>query len=63
MGSRNLSDEAAHERRDDRAHRSWKTTLTAAITKYCDMLGQGSYRSFDSIDNAPEEKARGSRST
>jgi elongation factor Tu len=36
-----------------------KTTLTAAITKYCQMLGQGEYRSFDSIDNAPEEKARG----
>src|SRR5512139_3145924 len=36
-----------------------KTTLTAAITKYCEFLGQASYRSFDSIDNAPEEKARG----
>ncbi len=36
-----------------------KTTLTAAITKYCAFLGQGDYRSFDSIDNAPEEKARG----
>jgi elongation factor Tu len=36
-----------------------KTTLTAAITKYCAMLGYGEYRSFDSIDNAPEEKERG----
>ena len=36
-----------------------KTTLTAAITKYCAMLGKGEYRPFDSIDNAPEEKARG----
>jgi elongation factor Tu len=36
-----------------------KTTLTAAITKYCSMLGFGEYRAFDTIDNAPEEKARG----
>src|SRR3972149_1257176 len=36
-----------------------KTTLTAAITKYCEFLGQAQYRSFDSIDNAPEEKERG----
>jgi len=36
-----------------------KTTLTAAITKYCSFYKQAEYRSFDSIDNAPEEKARG----
>jgi len=36
-----------------------KTTLTAAITKYCSFFGFGNYRPFDSIDNAPEEKARG----
>jgi len=36
-----------------------KTTLTAAITKYCAMRGQGEFRSFDSIDNAPEERERG----
>jgi elongation factor Tu len=36
-----------------------KTTLTAAITKYCAFSGFGEYRPFDSIDNAPEEKARG----
>jgi elongation factor Tu len=36
-----------------------KTTLTAAITKYCQMLGYGEFRAFDSIDNAPEEKERG----
>jgi elongation factor Tu len=36
-----------------------KTTLTAAITKYCQMLGGAEYRAFDTIDNAPEEKQRG----
>ena len=36
-----------------------KTTLTAAITKYCSFLGQAEYRSFYTIDNAPEEKERG----
>jgi len=36
-----------------------KTTLTAAITKYCQFLGKAEYRAYDSIDNAPEEKARG----
>jgi elongation factor Tu len=38
-----------------------KTTLTAAITKVLhDHFGDGTeVRSFDSIDNAPEEKARG----
>jgi elongation factor Tu len=38
-----------------------KTTLTAAITKVLhDTYGDGTaVRSFDSIDNAPEEKARG----
>jgi elongation factor Tu len=36
-----------------------KTTLTSAITKVLAMSGGATYRSFDSIDNAPEEKARG----
>jgi elongation factor Tu len=36
-----------------------KTTLTAAITKVLAMKGQANFRPFDSIDNAPEEKARG----
>jgi elongation factor Tu len=36
-----------------------KTTLTAAITKVLSFRGEAVYRSFDSIDNAPEEKARG----
>jgi len=36
-----------------------KTTLTAAITKVLGMKGWADYRPFDSIDNAPEEKARG----
>jgi elongation factor Tu len=36
-----------------------KTTLTAAITKVLGMKGWADFRPFDSIDNAPEEKARG----
>jgi elongation factor Tu len=36
-----------------------KTTLTAAITLILSEKGLSEYRSFDSIDNAPEEKARG----
>jgi elongation factor Tu len=36
-----------------------KTTLTAAITKYLSLKGKANFRAFDSIDNAPEEKARG----
>jgi elongation factor Tu len=36
-----------------------KTTLTAAITKYCQFFGKAQFRAYDSIDNAPEEKARG----
>ncbi len=36
-----------------------KTTLTAAITKWCSFQGMADYRPFDSIDNAPEEKERG----
>jgi len=37
-----------------------KTTLTAAITKVLQKHDPSvSFRSFDSIDNAPEEKARG----
>ncbi len=36
-----------------------KTTLTAAITKTLSLKGWADFRAFDSIDNAPEEKARG----
>ena len=36
-----------------------KTTLTAAITKVLGMKGYADFRAFDTIDNAPEEKARG----
>ena len=36
-----------------------KTTLTAAITRTLASSGQASFRAFDTIDNAPEEKARG----
>jgi len=36
-----------------------KTTLTSAITQVLAKNGLADYRPFDSIDNAPEEKARG----
>ncbi|HRA32747.1 MAG: elongation factor Tu [Thermomicrobiales bacterium] len=36
-----------------------KTTLTAAITKTLAIKGEAAFRSFDSIDNAPEERERG----
>ncbi|PKP03065.1 MAG: elongation factor Tu [Bacteroidetes bacterium HGW-Bacteroidetes-6] len=36
-----------------------KTTLTAAITLNLAEMGLSEFRSFDSIDNAPEEKERG----
>ena len=36
-----------------------KTTLTAAITLYLSKKGAAEFMSFDSIDNAPEEKERG----
>jgi elongation factor Tu len=36
-----------------------KTTLTASITTVLAAAGLAEKRSFDSIDNAPEEKARG----
>ncbi|QKG79533.1 elongation factor Tu [Tenuifilum thalassicum] len=36
-----------------------KTTLTAAITKVLAEQGLSEFHSFDSIDNAPEEKERG----
>src|SRR5205807_7283321 len=36
-----------------------KTTLTAAITKTLATRGMASFRAYDSIDKAPEEKARG----
>ena len=36
-----------------------KTTLTAAITKVAALAGDGEFRAFDTIDNAPEEKERG----
>ena len=36
-----------------------KTTLTAAITMVLAKKGLSQIRTFDSIDNAPEEKARG----
>jgi elongation factor Tu len=36
-----------------------KTTLTAAITMVLALKGYAQVRAYDSIDNAPEEKARG----
>lgn len=36
-----------------------KTTLTAAITAGLAKKGNAQFRGYDSIDNAPEEKARG----
>jgi len=36
-----------------------KTTLTAAITKVSQFMGKAQFRSYASIDNAPEEKERG----
>jgi len=36
-----------------------KTTLTAAITKHLADKGKAEYRSFETIDNAPEERQRG----
>src|SRR6187401_3086931 len=36
-----------------------KTSLTAAISKYLALKGSAEYRSFDTIDNAPEERERG----
>lgn len=36
-----------------------KTTLTAAITKVLAAEGLAEKRDYDSIDNAPEERARG----
>jgi elongation factor Tu len=36
-----------------------KTTLTAAMTKVLSLKSLAEFRAFDTIDNAPEEKARG----
>ena len=36
-----------------------KTTLTAAITKVLSEKGLAEKKDYDSIDSAPEEKARG----
>ena len=36
-----------------------KTTLTAAITKVLSKRGLADYTTFDQIDKAPEERARG----
>ena len=36
-----------------------KTSLTAAVTKVLGLKQMAEFRAFDTIDNAPEEKARG----
>lgn len=38
-----------------------KTTLTAAITKVLQKKGYADFVSYDQIDKAPEEKARGDK--
>ena len=40
-----------------------KTTLTSAITKVLASKGLAQAKSYEEIDNAPEERERGSRST
>ena len=35
-----------------------KTTTTAAITKYLNLLGKAQYEAYDQIDGAPEERKR-----
>ena len=40
-----------------------KTTLTAAITKYLNLMGQAEFESYDQIDKAPEERKEVSQST
>ena len=36
-----------------------KTTLTAAITKFCAEKGRAQFKDYGQIDNAPEERERG----
>ena len=36
-----------------------KTTLTAAITKFCSLSNRAEFKAYDQIDGAPEERARG----
>lgn len=36
-----------------------KTSLTAAITKVAALAGRATYKAYDQIDGAPEERARG----
>ncbi|KAF1743131.1 hypothetical protein MXB_4492 [Myxobolus squamalis] len=36
-----------------------KTTLTAAITKILSLKGMAKFRTYETIDNAPEERTRG----
>ena len=51
--------EAAHERRDDGTHRPREDDADGSDHEVLRLQGFGEYRAFDSIDNAPEEKARG----
>jgi elongation factor Tu len=71
--SRRLRDKKDHNKMADKFDRSkthvnvgtighvdhGKTTLTAAITTVLAKTGHAKARAYDSIDNAPEEKARG----
>lgn len=65
---RNFATKPAEERKDEKPNCNvgtighvdhGKTTLTAAITKVLEKSGQASFMSYDQIDKAPEEKARG----
>jgi elongation factor Tu len=63
VGSEKREDEMAKQKFDrSKPHVNvdhGKTTLTAAITLVLSKAGTATFRAFDTIDNAPEEKARG----
>ena len=55
-----MSEQAAHERGDDGTHRPWEDDADGGDHEVLrSFWGRREYRPFDSIDNAPEEKARG----
>jgi elongation factor Tu len=56
MAKRNLNRNKPHLNIGTIGHVDHKTTLTAAITKVLSDAGYCQAKSFDQIDNAPEEK-------
>jgi elongation factor Tu len=50
---------AASECGDDGAHRSWEDDADGCDHESGGAAGNADFRAYDSIDNAPEEKARG----